>query len=209
MANAFALRLDALVGARLGPRLNAAGFGKSRRTFRRSRGPLIDIFQVQASQWGSVDEGRFTINLAIYVPGILTALGETPHAEPPEYVGHVRRRIGDLESPKQDRWWELRATTDLVALAAVLETTWLEKVDPWFGRIATLEDVRRNWSSAANDVQGVVLSYLLGDLDSARLDLRVLMQTLPPEASEERARAQRFAAEHGLTSDQLVDSSRD
>ncbi len=209
MANAFAVRLDALVGARLGPRLVAAGFGKSRRTFRRMRGPLVDILQVQASQWGSVDEGRFTLNLALYVPGILEALGETPHVEPPEYVGHVRRRIGDLETPKQDRWWELRATTDLVALAGALETTWIEKIEPFFGRIATLEDVRRHWSSAGNDVQGVVLSYLLGDLDSARLDLRVLMQTLPPEASEERARAQRFATDHGLLVDQAVDSSRD
>lgn len=207
MANPFAQRLDGVVGARLRPALAAAGFSGSRRTFRRVRGPFVDLVHIQASQWGSVREGRFTLNLGVYAPPIVEALGEPSHVEPPEYLGHVRRRIGDVLTPEGDRWWELRVGTDLAALAAELGALF-PAIERWFRGIASLADVRRLWSCSPNDLQGVALSLLLGDVASARTDLRILLRMLPPEADDERTRAQRFGRAHDLL-EEPVDSSRE
>lgn len=198
MANPFAQRLDGVIGARLRPTLAAAGFSGSRRTFRRVRGAFVDLVHVQASQWGSLREGRFTLNVAVYVPQIVEALDEPAHAEPPEYLGHVRRRIGDLVQPEGDRWWDVRDTTDLPALAAEVAGLYASAMEPWFRGIASLADVRRLWSCSPNDLQGVALSLLLDDVASARTDLRILLRMLPPEADDERARAERFGRAHDL-----------
>jgi hypothetical protein len=122
----------------IAPWLREQGFRKRRNRFRRSDQDGWQVVDFQASQWGTRDEVRFTINLWIGVTELAAA----------ERDAHVQQRVGALLSDGEDRWWEVDARTDPRALTdelrAVLETICL----PWLDARSSLD---RLMQLATND----------------------------------------------------------
>ncbi|MEA2313050.1 MAG: hypothetical protein QOE28_3018 [Solirubrobacteraceae bacterium] len=58
-------RYDAMIGERIGPELRALGFRRSRNRFGRLGENTWQVVDFQASQFGSRDGVRFTINLGV------------------------------------------------------------------------------------------------------------------------------------------------
>jgi Domain of unknown function (DUF4304) len=122
-------RYDAMIREEIRPLLAPLGFRKRRNRFVREHDEGWQAVDFQASAWGSRDEVRFTINLAVHV----TALGTSRGAE------HVHVRIGSLMDPRGDHWWDLDDSTDTAALGAELREL-LERLGlPWLEARATLD----------------------------------------------------------------------
>jgi Domain of unknown function (DUF4304) len=125
-------RYDAMVRDEIGPWLRERGFKKRRNRFRRADDAGWEIVDFQASQWGSRDRVRFTINLWVGVP----ELDESDSRIDP----HVEQRLGALIADDgEDVWWSVDADTDVVQLARELRTLLDELGLPWLERRAGLE----------------------------------------------------------------------
>lgn len=70
--------------------LKERGFKKRRRTWTRDFSEIVQVFNVQASQWSQDD---FYVNVGVYIKD----LGDL--AAPPENKCHVRRRVPQDEVP--------------------------------------------------------------------------------------------------------------
>jgi len=85
--------------------LKEHGFRKKHRTWHRGANGVIQVLNLQASQWNQHD---FYCNLALY----LTDLGDL--ASPPEYKCHIRRRTDTADIPGMIRfalaWFDERKT---------------------------------------------------------------------------------------------------
>lgn len=105
----------------VGPWLRAHGFKKRRNRFRRADDDGWQVVDFQASQWGSRNDVRFTINLWVGV----AELADT------EADAQVQERVGLLLPGGQDHWWSLDAATDTTALADELRHVLQERCLPW------------------------------------------------------------------------------
>jgi uncharacterized protein DUF4304 len=114
-------KYDAMLRDEVGPWLRARGFKKRRNRFRRADDDGWQVVDFQASQWGSRDDVRFTINLWVGVP----ELADT------ERDAQVQERVGLLLPGGQDHWWSLDAGTDATALADELRHVLQERCLPW------------------------------------------------------------------------------
>ena len=72
----------------IAPTLKKHGFKKRRRSWFRDTGEIIQVVNLQASQWSEED---YYFNLALY----LKPLGDLE--TPPEYKCHIRRRVVEGE----------------------------------------------------------------------------------------------------------------
>lgn len=72
------------VAAEIAARLKQHGFLKRRRTWTRPTNDIVQVLNVQASEWS---KDIFDINVGVY----LKALGNLSH--PPESKCHIRRRV--------------------------------------------------------------------------------------------------------------------
>jgi hypothetical protein len=99
--------------------LRERGFRKRRNRFRRADETGWEIVDFQASQWGSRDNVRFTINLQVGVP----------------------QRLGALIADGEDRWWSGDADTDVVQLTEELRTLLADHALPWLEERSSLEQL--------------------------------------------------------------------
>jgi len=132
--------IDAVVRDTVAPALEAAGFRKQARTFRRASGDAIHVVNVQGSTRNMGAEGRFTLILGIYFASV-AALLTSPEAvsdAPAEMDCQLRQRIGPLMPGRQDHWWSIDATTDLAALGAEVVDAWHRHGAPWFDGLPDL-----------------------------------------------------------------------
>lgn len=93
----------------------------------RRQGPHLhrwstDVFHCihfQASQWGSADSGRFTINLVVTASYLFEPwLGMPFPANPATALFPIQQRIGVVMPSHTDHWWQVDRSTDLDAIAA-------------------------------------------------------------------------------------------
>jgi hypothetical protein len=93
-----------------------AGSGWRRKAphlIRESAGVIHGI-HFQASQFGSAEEGRFTINLVVTEPRIYQAWTRRPLPANPATAHYpVQQRIGCMLPAHRDHWWEISSSTDL------------------------------------------------------------------------------------------------
>ncbi len=150
--------IDQIVSTHLKPGLLAKGFRKQGANFWRDHGEVIDVVNVQKSQWNSGQAARFTVNLGVYWKRIHELLGKPLNTVPPkEYHCTVRARLCCLDSVTaefpdgRDHWWEVTATTDLAATGAEV----LERIErsgiPWLDHLHELKatlahiEAHRTW----------------------------------------------------------------
>lgn len=137
--------------------LSAEGFRRQTPHLWREQGELIHVINLQASSWGTSQEGQFTVNLAITNRLIYSVWsGRSFPSNPGSAVWPVHTRIGRLLGD-HDIWWEVSGSTDKDALvssvAAQVEASALE----WFSAYQGLEALDATLAKAKNfnDVPGV------------------------------------------------------
>lgn len=133
-------KYDLMVRDDLGPWLRGRGFRKRRNRFRRVDRSGWQVVDFQASQWGSHDAVRFTINLWVGV----TELADT------DADSHVRQRVGALIGDGEDHWWPVEPATDMQQLSDELRRILEERALPWLEARGTLE---RLVALARNDTE--------------------------------------------------------
>ena len=161
-------RYDAMVRDEIGPWLRERGFKKRRNGFRRADQAGWQVVDFQASQWGSRDHVRFTINLWVGVPELAPDASETD--------AHVEQRIGALTDDGEDRWWSIDADTDVAQLAGEVRTLLAERALPWLDARASLEQLVVLAERQPDDFPRYLLGrfgMLLGQAGFAELSARV------------------------------------
>ncbi len=119
-----------------------AGSGWRRKAphlIRESAGVIHGI-HFQASQFGSAEEGRFTINLVVTEPRIYQAwTRRPPPANPATALYPVQQRIGWMLPAHRDHWWEISSSTDITTVKSeVLDLLRLAESD-FFIQFSSLE----------------------------------------------------------------------
>jgi hypothetical protein len=141
------------------PTLKERQFRKRGNAFNRTAKPdgLVHVINFQMGAFdppGTVETpglrpnlyGRFTINLGVWLPGVMEPGDLAPRARPfvNEYNCHLRERIGFLLPQHQDTWWPLSTPTD--ELAATITSVIDQYVYPWLAKFAT-------WDGALHELE--------------------------------------------------------
>jgi hypothetical protein len=93
--------------------LNPLGFKRRAPNFWRESDGIFQSINFQASQWGSRDEGSFTINICVTSPLLYTAFtGRALPRNPAVLLWPINRRIGSLTLNRCDQWWAVNSQTD-------------------------------------------------------------------------------------------------
>jgi hypothetical protein len=138
--------------ARLAPIFKAKEFRKTGATWHRDADRLVQVFNIQKSQWGD----QFYLNVGIY----LRDLGN--ESRPTEYRCHVRCRaeglLGDGEFPDLRKCLDFDSSLDRDQRYARLQQIVAERVLPWLDENKTLESLGtrlRNSTKGFAIVRGV------------------------------------------------------
>lgn len=97
-------RLEDSIKEIFAPILRADGFKGSGRVYRRVVGELINVVDVQGSQWG----GRFAVNLGIQPLAVPDLIGDRPDAS--KIVISKCEFTRRLAEGRVDQWWEYEPT---------------------------------------------------------------------------------------------------
>ena len=98
--------------------LRAAGFTRDRNHFHRTVPGLIHGIAFQGSQWGTLNDGSFTVNLIVTSELFSRTFTGLPLPRNPATANPpIRVRLGHLTPAKTDSWWNVGADTDLDILA--------------------------------------------------------------------------------------------
>jgi len=125
--------------------LIGAEFRRHGRVWTKRRADRIDLVEVVLGKWNEGETGRFTVELGVAYPELLTMVAAIeafrfyrPYLDRPAIEAcQIRERLGFLLSPAEDRWWEVAADgpTEPIgeAVAGALGAAGLA----WFGRQPT------------------------------------------------------------------------
>lgn len=108
--------------------------------FWRETDGIYQSVNVQASQWGTGDDGQFTINPGVSSPVLYTSFtGREFPKNPSTGFWPIYNRIGGLMPSRCDLWWKVESHTDVVALGLEVATALRDFALPFFERIRTAE----------------------------------------------------------------------
>ena len=103
-----------MVAKILAPLLKKDGFRKNSKTWWRDCDSVIEVIDLQKSQWNDANEAKFAINLGLYWPSIHKAIKREAGDYPPKtWECTVQQRLGPLFSEGKDFWWKVTEDTDL------------------------------------------------------------------------------------------------
>jgi len=149
-----ALLIKAIVQDHLAPFLKARGFRKKGRHFWRVEGDVMDVIDVQNSQFNDAWEAKFTINLGVCWIFLQRVIGGVFAVEPsPPKSCIFRHRLSPDMEKKADYWWDVRSNSDPANVASEL----LQLLDrtgfPWLESkrdgVAVLEHMTNRWPQHA------------------------------------------------------------
>src|SRR4051794_7037770 len=107
--------IDAVVRRHLAPVMKIAGFRKAARTWHADVGHVVQVVNVQGSEWNAPDRARFTVNVGLWFPAVaeLTGTNASTTRRPPEYLCVPRERLGFVMPDDRDVWWEVHGLDDV------------------------------------------------------------------------------------------------
>ena len=122
-----------VLGIHIAPYLKTLGFKKKGAIFWRETDVLIDLVNLQKSQWNNPDEAQFTLNLGIYWKEVQAEIERRAKSMPPkELECTVFERLGALFAGN-DFWWSVTESTiayelgrDVVEKLEKFGLPWLE-----------------------------------------------------------------------------------
>jgi hypothetical protein len=119
--------------------LSSAGFRRQSPHLWREKDDLVHVINLQASQWGTSNEGQFTINLAITNRRLYSVwTGQPFPSNPGVATWPIQIRIGRLLNDR-DVWWTVSNSTDKNALASLVATQVGAPALEWFSAYSGLE----------------------------------------------------------------------
>ncbi|MBW8310960.1 MAG: DUF4304 domain-containing protein [Rhizobium sp.] len=122
----------------VGDLLKPFGFKRLAPHYWRDSDGLFHVVNFQASQWGTRDEGRFTINLAVSQPDLYYAFtGKAFPSNPASALWPINVRIGHLVPDQRDLWWKVSASSDLRSIGAEVAVVLREYGLPFFQQYAS------------------------------------------------------------------------
>lgn len=162
----------------LAPVLKAAGFRKLRHTFSRQMPEgIIHTMRFQLGQPGGSAEGRFSVNLGVFVPEMAFEGLQVPERRiAPEHC-HLKLRLEHVVPHQTHLWWPLQDRDATARLRAELDTYGLG----WLDRFRTHADLIDEYSQTGWSPLG------MGPVGQVRMAW--LLATLNREASEELLRS--------------------
>lgn len=189
--------IDEIIRTGLGPVLKAEGFRKAARTFRHTdTSDATKIVNIQASQWGTAEDGQFTINLGVYFPVVAVLHDIYPERDSPRACDClVQERIGSLMPIGQDFWWQVTSTSNIEQLADEIVFVWHQCAKPWLDRHSELAAAQEFVSSkyGSNFITAMFL-MARGHRDEAA----ALVRTSISEGRDNDGRFARWAKSHNL-----------
>ena len=155
--------------------------------------PVADLYHVinfQGSQWGSADNGEFTISLRVIWRYFHEHYCEYPIPDnTASIMPSVDQRIGFLMPQKLDHWWHVDRNTIVALLAAEIRFVLQEFAFPFFAEFANVQalvsrlcagiDVQQAPCSPKY-LQAVAMNYC-GDRAGALRVLSALVSTKQPQ----------------------------
>lgn len=141
-------KYDAMLRDDVGPWLRERGFRKWRNRFRRADDQGWQVVDFQASQWGSREDVRFTINLWVGVSELEAAQSDA----------QVQQRVGVLLPGGEDYWWSLDDATDTSALATELRESLEATCLPWLDARRSLDRLMALARESPDDFPRYLLS---------------------------------------------------
>jgi hypothetical protein len=104
------------------------------------------IIEFQKSTKSSRERLLFTINLGIICGELLEP--DQPRLNKARIRdAHLRHRVGMLLPSRQDKWWEITASTDANVLAAEVSDIIVREVVPYIQRYLDTDDLIALWES--------------------------------------------------------------
>ncbi len=125
-------------------RLSVHGFAQRGLVLHKSAGSNIALIEFQLSDKTSKERVVFTINLGV-VCSELSAGGATRKATAMD--AHLRQRLGFLLPERADKWWEITAQTNVLALAEQLSTTLEQSALPYLDEYVDSRTLIALWES--------------------------------------------------------------
>jgi hypothetical protein len=107
----------------------------------------VHSFHFQVSQWGSREEGQFTVNVGVGLPAVWEIMFDKPFPTNPA-TGQfpLSERIGLLMPERLDRWWQVDEATDLDEIAdhvaLCVQKSGLPFLDAWGSEASILSGLR-------------------------------------------------------------------
>ena len=106
-------RFNSLITQWVRPILKQYNFKKSRESYVSKRDFLSWYFQFQRSQWNTPDRVEFTVNVGVFVPGVVSAYVNRPQKKSISLTDCcIYARIGMLAEAREDCWWVLNIDDD-------------------------------------------------------------------------------------------------
>jgi len=157
MTTTASKKIDGIIQNHLHPFMKEAGFIRKGRTWNRHARGMIDVMNVQTSQWNEPTLGSFTINVGVLVPKVYALCwGKDTPTFPKEEDCIVRARIGALidrpvagRRKQKDVWWDMDMETDLETLGNNLRLLLREKIVPFFDQFDSLKSIKIWWEKQA------------------------------------------------------------
>jgi hypothetical protein len=106
----------------------------------REQGGLVHAIRFQGSQFGSKDEGSFTVNLSVSSKPIYEAWTGRPFpANPATALFPIQERIGHFMEERRDHWWQVTESSNMEKLSLSVAATVVRVADTFFNRYASIE----------------------------------------------------------------------
>ena len=124
-------------------------FKKRGNHFYKSNGEIGYCVNIQNDKWNDANKIRFTLNVGIFTEAFWLECEDFKNTGiiptfPKEYECAIRERIGGLLPVKEDKWYCIASSTDVMKLWSEIERDLTEYILPFFTRYNTESDVIPN-----------------------------------------------------------------
>ncbi|ROT10672.1 DUF4304 domain-containing protein [Muribaculum intestinale] len=124
-------------------------FKKRGNHFYKSNGSIGYCVNIQNDKWNDAEQIRFTLNVGIFTEAFWLECEDFKNTGiiptfPKEYECAIRKRIGGLLPVKEDKWYCITSSTDVMKLWNEIERDLTEYILPFFTRYNTESDVIPN-----------------------------------------------------------------
>jgi hypothetical protein len=154
------------------------GFKRRAPHFWRETDGIYHVVNFQASQWGTSEEGKFTVNLGVSSPSLYSGFtGREFPKNPGAVLWPIYNRIGGLMPSRCDHWWQVTDRTDSDELGLEVAAALRDHALPFFERIRTAEQFNAlllsdqpiaGVTAGQRPLIGATLAVQLGQIDQAR-----------------------------------------
>jgi len=152
--------IQTILQRHLTPFLKEKGFRKKGRHFWRIEGDIIDLIDLQSSQFNDAWQSKFTINLGVGWQSIQQVISGPCALELPPKACIFQHRLTPDMQKKADHWWYVRSDTDAGRLARELLSMLESKGFAWMESRRDREIVRKHviehWPSHTKKFEAIL-----------------------------------------------------